>query len=35
MREAVAKGDFAAFRSRFLERYGAEAEGVKAGNGAD
>ena len=35
MREAVAKGDFAAFRSRFLERYGAAAGGVKAGNGAD
>ena len=35
MREAVAKGDFAAFRSRFLERYGAAAGGVEAGNGAD
>ena len=35
MREAVANGDFAAFRSRFLERYGAAAGDVKAGNGAD
>jgi hypothetical protein len=24
MREAVARGEFASFRSRFLERYGVE-----------
>jgi queuine tRNA-ribosyltransferase len=35
MREAVAKGDFAVFRARFLERYGAGAGDVEAGSGAD
>jgi queuine tRNA-ribosyltransferase len=35
MREAIARGDFAAFRSRFLERYGVESVGGSADTPAD
>jgi hypothetical protein len=35
MREAVARGDFGAFRARFLARYGVESVGGSADIPAD